>query len=38
MTKIEEKQIIGIAALHIHAAKIDEIYSEQKKKNNFKFY
>ena len=32
MTKIEEKQIIGIAALLIHAAKIDEIYSDQEKK------
>ena len=32
MHKFEEKEIIGIAALLIHAAKIDEIYSEKEKK------
>ena len=32
MLKLEQKQIIGIAALLIHAAKIDEIYSEKEKK------
>ena len=32
MLKLEHKQIIGIAALLIHAAKIDEIYSEKEKK------
>tara|TARA_B100000676_G_C17801947_1_gene692704 strand:+ start:89 stop:481 length:393 start_codon:yes stop_codon:yes gene_type:complete len=32
MPKLEQKQIIGIAALLIHAAKIDEIYTEKEKK------
>ena len=32
MRKFEQKEIIGIAALFIHAAKIDEIYSEKEKK------
>ena len=32
MLKLEQKQIIGIAALLIHAAKIDEMYSEKEKK------
>ena len=32
MLKLEQKNIIGIAALLIHAAKIDEIYSEKEKK------
>ena len=32
MIKIEEKQFTGIAALLIHAAKIDEIYSDKEKK------
>ena len=32
MTKLEQKEIIGVAALLIHAAKIDEIYSEKEKK------
>ena len=32
MLKLDQKQIIGIAALLIHAAKIDEIYSEKEKK------
>ena len=32
MLKLEKKEIIGIAALLIHAAKIDEIYSEKEKK------
>ena len=31
MLKLEQKEIIGIAALLIHAAKIDEIYSEKEK-------
>ena len=37
MIKLELKEIIGVAALLIHAAKIDENYSE-KEKNCFKFY
>ena len=32
MLKLEQKQIIGITALLIHAAKIDEIYTEKEKK------
>ena len=32
MLRLEHKEIIGIAALLIHAAKIDEIYSEKEKK------
>lgn len=32
MIKLEQKEITGIAALLIHAAKIDEIYSEKEKK------
>ena len=32
MLKLDQKQIIGIAALLIHAAKIDEIYTEKEKK------
>ena len=32
MLKLKQKEIIGIAALLIHAAKIDEIYSEKEKK------
>ena len=32
MLKLEQKEIIGIAALLIHAAKIDEIYSDKEKK------
>ncbi len=32
MLELEQKEIIGIAALLIHAAKIDEIYSEKEKK------
>ena len=31
MHKFEQKEIIGITALLIHAAKIDEIYSEKEK-------
>ncbi len=31
MLKLEQKEIIGITALLIHAAKIDEIYSEKEK-------
>ena len=31
MSKLEEKEIIGVAALLIHAAKIDDIYSEKEK-------
>ncbi len=31
MLKLEQKQIIGVSALLIHAAKIDEIYSEKEK-------
>ena len=32
MLKLEQKEIVGIAALLIHAAKIDDIYSEKEKK------
>ena len=32
MLKLEKKELIGIAALLVHAAKIDEIYSENEKK------
>ena len=32
MQKFEKKEIIGIASLLIHAAKIDEMYSENEKK------
>ena len=32
MQKFDQKQIIGITALLIHAAKIDEIYSEKERK------
>ncbi len=32
MLKFEKKEVIGIAALLIHAAKIDEIYSDKEKK------
>ena len=31
MLKLEQKDIVGIVALLIHAAKIDEIYSEKEK-------
>ena len=31
MLKLEQKELIGITALLIHAAKIDEIYSEKEK-------
>tara|TARA_Y100000768_G_C23548684_1_gene482650 strand:- start:4 stop:396 length:393 start_codon:yes stop_codon:yes gene_type:complete len=37
MRKFEQKEIIGIVALFIHAAKIDEIYSEKEKKLIFSF-
>ena len=37
MLKLDQKEIIGIAALLIHAAKIDEIYSEKEKKIIFSF-
>ena len=30
--KLDKNEIIGIAALLIHAAKIDETYTEKKKK------
>ena len=32
MIKLDNKSVIGIAALLVHAAKIDEIYSENEKK------
>ena len=32
MLKLEKKEIVGISALLIHAAKIDEIYSEKERK------
>ena len=31
MNKLEKKNVIGISALLVHAAKIDEIYSEHEK-------
>ncbi|MDC1092691.1 TerB family tellurite resistance protein [Pelagibacteraceae bacterium] len=31
MNKLEKKSVIGISALLVHAAKIDEIYSEHEK-------
>ncbi len=37
MLKLEQKQIIGVSALLIHAAKIDEIYSEKEKNIIFNF-
>ena len=37
MLKLEKKEIVGISALLIHAAKIDEIYSEKEKKIIKKF-
>ncbi len=37
MSKFDEKEIIGIVALLIHAAKIDEIYSEKEKEIIFNF-
>ena len=32
MLRIDQKELIGISALLIHAAKIDELYSEKEKK------
>ncbi len=37
MLKLEQKEIIGVSALLIHAAKIDEIYSEKEKNIIFNF-
>ena len=37
MLKLDQKEIIGISALLIHAAKIDENYSEKEKKLIFNF-
>ena len=37
MLKLDQKEIIGISALLIHAAKIDEIYTEKEKKLIFNF-
>ena len=31
MLKLKQKEIIGVSALLVHAAKIDEIYSEKEK-------
>ena len=31
MTKLSEENVIGVAALLVHAAKIDEIYSDHEK-------
>ena len=31
MNKLEKENVIGISALLVHAAKIDEIYSEHEK-------
>ena len=33
MHKFNQKELVGITALLIHAAKIDEIYSDGEKKN-----
>ena len=41
MTKLDKKSVIGISALLVHAAKIDEMYSENEKilvKNFIKSY
>ena len=41
MSKLDRESVIGISALLVHAAKIDEIYSEQEKeliKNFIKSY
>ena len=41
MSKLDRESVIGISALLVHAAKIDEIYSEQEKeliKNCIKSY
>ena len=41
MSKLDKKSVIGISALLVHAAKIDEIYSENEKilvKNFIKSY
>ena len=35
MHKFSQKEIIGIVSLLIHAAKIDEIYTDNEKKNYF---
>ena len=32
MNKLDKKQLTGIAALLVHAAKIDELYSDKEKK------
>ena len=32
MKKLDKESVIGISALLVHAAKIDEIYSENEKK------
>ena len=37
MLKLGQKEIIGVSALLIHAAKIDEIYSEKEKNIIFNF-
>ena len=37
MNKLEKENVIGISALLVHAAKIDEIYSEHEK-DLVKFY
>ena len=37
MLKLDQKEIIGISALLIHAAKIDENYTEKEKKLIFNF-
>ena len=31
MTKLDKKSVIGISALLVHAANIDEIYSDHEK-------
>ena len=41
MSKLDKKSVIGISALLVHAAKIDEMYSENEKilvKNFIKSY
>ena len=37
MSKLDKKSILGISALLVHAANIDEIYTEQEKKLIKKF-
>ena len=38
MNKLDKESIVGISALLVHAAKIDEIYSDHEKRFGQKFY